>query len=66
MARPLSPVGPAFGYAADLDGVGLVRAYEWVDGRPLAGADDVAEWLGGTLARLHGLERTATWNRGMC
>jgi Ser/Thr protein kinase RdoA (MazF antagonist) len=59
MACPLPPVGPAFGYAADLDGVGLVRAYEWIDGRPLAPTDDVADWLGGTLARLHGLERTA-------
>jgi Ser/Thr protein kinase RdoA (MazF antagonist) len=55
LARPLTPVRPAFGYAAHLDGYGLVRAYEWVDGRPLADSDDVAAWLGDTLARLHGL-----------
>ncbi len=51
----MPPVRPAFGHAADLGPDGLVRAYEWVDGRALADTDDVAAWLGGTLARLHRL-----------
>ncbi|XVU25436.1 aminoglycoside phosphotransferase family protein [Actinoplanes sp. CA-054009] len=56
MARPVSPVGAALGYAAEVEGIGLVRVYEWVDGRPLGDADDVSEWLGSTLARLHLIE----------
>jgi Phosphotransferase enzyme family len=56
MPRPISPVAPTFGYAAEVEGLGMVRVYEWVDGRPLADTDDVAEWLGATLARLHRIE----------
>ncbi|MFF5081967.1 aminoglycoside phosphotransferase family protein [Actinoplanes sp. NPDC000266] len=56
MARPVSPTAPAFGYAAEVDGIGLVRVYEWVDGRPLDDTDDVSAWLGSTLARLHQIE----------
>jgi hypothetical protein len=55
-ARPVPPVHPAFGYAARLPGHGVFRAYEWLDHRPLAESDDVAEWLGRVLARLHSLE----------
>lgn len=56
MPRPLEPVvsAAAFGYAADVDGDGVVRAYTWVDGEPV-GETDVADWLGTTLARLHRL-----------
>lgn len=57
LPRPLVPVSPTFGYAADVDGWGTVRAYEWVEGRALAADDDVGEWLGTTLARLHAVER---------
>ncbi|WP_238013511.1 aminoglycoside phosphotransferase family protein [Dactylosporangium sp. AC04546] len=56
MARPVEPVLPGLGYAAELAGSGLVRVYEWLDGRDLDPGDDVAEWLGGTLARLHAIE----------
>jgi Ser/Thr protein kinase RdoA (MazF antagonist) len=56
MPRAIRPVAPVFGCAAEVEGWGLVRAYEWVDGRPLADTDDVAEWLGGTLALLHRIE----------
>jgi Ser/Thr protein kinase RdoA (MazF antagonist) len=59
MPRPLEPVSAAFGYGADIDGDGVVRAYEWVDGEPI-GEADVAEWLGTTLARLHQLAPTST------
>ncbi|GAA2633255.1 hypothetical protein GCM10010399_77090 [Dactylosporangium fulvum] len=55
MARPLAP---AVGFAVEAADGGLLRAYEWVDGRALADTDEVADWLGGTLARLHGIERT--------
>jgi hypothetical protein len=55
MPRPIRPVAPVFGYVASVEGLGQVRAYEWIEGRPLAGTDDVAEWLGATLARLHGI-----------
>ncbi|GAA0451381.1 hypothetical protein Ade02nite_76340 [Paractinoplanes deccanensis] len=53
MGRPIRPPAPTVGYAVEVDGLGLVRAYEWIDGRPLADSDDVSEWLGATLARLH-------------
>ncbi|WP_250031816.1 phosphotransferase [Paractinoplanes maris] len=53
----------AGGFAVRIDGLGWVRAYEWVDGRPLADTDDVATWLGETLARLHGLAPGADGRR---
>ncbi|XVV12738.1 aminoglycoside phosphotransferase family protein [Actinoplanes sp. CA-131856] len=56
MARPVSPELPAVGFAADVEGIGLVRVYEWIDGRPLDDTDDVSAWLGSTLARLHQIE----------
>ncbi len=60
MPRPLPPVNPTVGAAVEIDGIGLVRAYEWVDARPLADHDDVSEWLGRTLAQLHQLAPAAT------
>ncbi|MEV4345355.1 aminoglycoside phosphotransferase family protein [Actinoplanes sp. NPDC049596] len=59
MGRPVRPPGAAFGYAVEVEGVGLVRAYEWIDGRSLDDTDDVSEWLGTTLARLHRIEPLA-------
>ncbi len=56
MPRPIQPVAAIFGCVAVVEGWGQVRAYEWVDGRPLTDADDVAEWLGATLALLHRIE----------
>jgi Ser/Thr protein kinase RdoA (MazF antagonist) len=38
---------------ADIPGLGPVRAYEWIDSRPLRPDDDIAAWLGRTLALLH-------------
>ena len=55
MSRPIPPPLPTLGYAVEIDGIGMMRAYEWIDGRPLADDDDVADWLGSTLGRLHGL-----------
>ncbi|GGM79284.1 phosphotransferase family protein [Dactylosporangium sucinum] len=56
LPRPVEPVLPGLGFAAELAGSGLIRVYEWLDGRALTADDDVAEWLGGTLARLHTIE----------
>jgi hypothetical protein len=49
-ARPIAPAVPAFGYAARVTGCGVFRAYEWLEHRPLAAADDVTDWLGRVLA----------------
>ena len=56
MPRPLVPVGEAMGLAAFVDGLGHVRCSEWVDGRDLADDDDVARWLGHTMAAIHSIE----------
>jgi hypothetical protein len=54
--RPIEPRSPAFGCATRVHGFGVFRVYEWVEHRPLDKDDDLAEWLGSTLARLHQLE----------
>ncbi|HTF10901.1 MAG TPA: aminoglycoside phosphotransferase family protein [Asanoa sp.] len=51
--RPVRPPHPAVGCAARLPGGTLVRVSEWVDGRPVRAGEDLADWLGATLARLH-------------
>lgn len=57
MPAPLAPVRPLFGTVAGVAGVGLLRAFPSIEHRPLADSDDVAEWLGTTLARTHQLRR---------
>ncbi len=46
---------------------GRVLVKQLLDGRPLAGTDDVAAWLGDTLARLHSLgsapDEPLDWHR---
>ncbi|MFC7625793.1 phosphotransferase [Microlunatus sp. GCM10028923] len=54
---PVRPVRAWFGSVVRLDGIGLLRAFPYVEHRPLADRDDVADWLGGTLARIHGQRR---------
>jgi Ser/Thr protein kinase RdoA (MazF antagonist) len=58
LPRPVPPATPAPGLplAAEVEGLGVVRVYEWVDGRPLTPDDDVTGWLGATLARLHRIQ----------
>ncbi|GAA1875461.1 phosphotransferase [Asanoa iriomotensis] len=51
----VAPERPAVGCAARLPGGTLVRVSQWVDGRPVGPEDDLADWLGPTLARLHAL-----------
>jgi Ser/Thr protein kinase RdoA (MazF antagonist) len=60
MGRPVLPPTPALGCAVEVEGLGLLRAYEWIDGRPLADTDDVSAWLGRTLATLHRIEPAGT------
>jgi hypothetical protein len=55
VVRPIDPVTSAYGLAGRVEGRGAYRVYEWVDNRPLSPDDDIADWLGGTLAQLHRL-----------
>ncbi|MEV0718053.1 aminoglycoside phosphotransferase family protein [Asanoa sp. NPDC050611] len=57
--RQVAPVRPAVGCAARLPDGTLVRVSEWVDGRPVGPGDDLADWLGAALARLHALRPLA-------
>src|SRR5690348_9531579 len=47
MARPIQPARPGngavgLGFAVTVDGIGWVRAYEWVEGQTLSDGDDVS------------------------
>ncbi|MBE1608419.1 phosphotransferase enzyme family protein [Actinopolymorpha pittospori] len=53
MPTPVWPVDVAFGCAARLPEDGVVRVYPWLEHRTVEVSDDLAEWLGTTLARLH-------------
>ncbi|MFI5708736.1 phosphotransferase [Kribbella sp. NPDC051620] len=54
MAEPIPPVDPWLGWVALLNGR-LFRTYRWIDHRPLHADDDVAGWLGRTMAQIHQL-----------
>jgi len=54
---PIHPAWPVFGSVARIDGHGLFRAFPFIEHRSLANNDDVAEWIGTTLALTHGLQR---------
>ncbi len=54
--RPVQPRVAQFGAAAQIDGLGIFRAYPFVTHRPLSPDDDIADWLGDTLARIHQLD----------
>ncbi|SNT65315.1 Predicted kinase, aminoglycoside phosphotransferase (APT) family [Asanoa hainanensis] len=56
---PVVPVHPVVGCAARLPDGTLVRVSEWVDGRPIEAGDDLADWLGKTVARLNTLRPRA-------
>ncbi|HEY9292042.1 MAG TPA: aminoglycoside phosphotransferase family protein [Microlunatus sp.] len=53
---PIDPVWPVFGSVARIDGHGLFRAFPYIEHHPLADDDDVAEWIGATLALTHRLQ----------
>lgn len=53
--RPIMPREPVFGTVARITGQGLFRCYPFLEHRALADSDDVAPWLGRTMALTHGL-----------
>lgn len=56
----IAPARPVFGTVARIDGHGLFRAFPYLQHRPLADDDDIVEWIGTTLARIHQLRRLET------
>lgn len=56
MPSPFEPQTRFVGYTAHVDDAGPVRAYEWLDVRTLERDDDIADWVGRTLALLHSIE----------
>jgi hypothetical protein len=68
MAVPISPADPLVGWVTRID-ERLFRAYQWVEHRAVDGYDDIAGWLGSTMARIHLMEPVAQvglpeWWRG--
>ncbi len=55
MPRPIPPMDPVLGWLTSRNGR-LFRAYEWIDNRALRPDDDIADWLGRTMARVHQLQ----------
>lgn len=53
---PVPPRAAQFGAAAQIDGLGIFRAYPFLPHRPLQPDDDIIDWLGETLARIQLLE----------
>jgi hypothetical protein len=54
MAEPIPPVDPFLGWVTRINGR-LFRAFGWIEHRPLGPDDDIADWLGQTLAHIHRL-----------
>jgi hypothetical protein len=54
--RPVPPIADAVGLSTFVPGFGWLRSYQWINGRDLQPDDDVAEWLGQTLATIHAIE----------
>ncbi|WP_460518078.1 phosphotransferase enzyme family protein [Flindersiella endophytica] len=54
LPKPIQPAGTVNGRLTEIEGR-LFRAYRWVEHRPLRGGDDIAGWLGRTMARIHQL-----------
>ncbi|HVX43828.1 MAG TPA: aminoglycoside phosphotransferase family protein [Mycobacteriales bacterium] len=57
---PIRPAHPVFGTVACIEGHGLFRAFPFLEHRQLSDADDIAEWMGRTLARIHRLQPVTT------
>jgi hypothetical protein len=55
MAVPIPPVDPLIGWVTPINDR-LFRAYRWIEHRALRPDDDVADWLGRTMAQIHQLE----------
>jgi len=52
----MPPVHPGFGWTGRVAGRGAYRVTEWVEHRNVSDDDDLADWLGWTLATLHSFE----------
>ncbi|WP_328523234.1 aminoglycoside phosphotransferase family protein [Kribbella sp. NBC_00359] len=55
MAEPIAPLEPVLGWATRIDDR-LVRVNRWIESRGLEPDDDIAEWLGRTMAHVHRLQ----------
>lgn len=55
LAEPVPPVEPVIGWVTRIEDR-LFRVYRWIEHRPLQPDDDIADWLGGTMARVHQLQ----------
>ncbi len=58
MPVPIPPTDPLVGWVTCIN-ERLFRAYRWVDHRAVTAADDIAGWLGSTMARIHQIEPVA-------
>lgn len=54
MPEPIPPADPLLGWTTRVDGR-LFRAHRWIEHRAIRPDDDLAEWLGQTMARIHRL-----------
>jgi hypothetical protein len=57
---PVVPREPRFAAAASIDGLGVFRAYPYLEHRPLEPDDDITDWYATTLARIQRLEPVLT------
>ena len=57
---PVLPRHPQFAAAANIDGLGVFRAYSYLEHRPLEPEDDITDWYATTLARIQQLEPPLT------
>lgn len=57
---PVPPRAPQFAAAASIDGLGVFRAYPFLEHRPLEPDDDITDWYATTLARIQQLEPPLT------
>lgn len=53
---PVPPRDPQFAAAASIEGLGVFRAYPYLEHRPLEPDDDITDWYAGTLAQVQQLE----------
>jgi len=57
---PVPPRRPQFAAATSIEGLGVFRAYPFLEHRPLEPADDITDWYARTLARIQQLEPVLT------
>jgi Ser/Thr protein kinase RdoA (MazF antagonist) len=55
MPQPIPPSDPLLGWVTRIN-ERLFRAYRWIEHRELRPDDDIADWLGRTMAQIHQLQ----------